>query len=166
MTKVKVRGFRIELGEIESVLAAQPGVARAAAAVREDQPGDKRLAGYAVPAPGATPDPAVLREACARVLPGYMVPLSRRHPLPRTPAVPRRETRRAAPAPPPVRRHAPGPRPPSASRPYATSSARYSASPTSESTTASSTWAAHSPPTAAVLVSPGWHGPAPASRSA
>jgi len=33
-----------------------------------------RLAGYVVPASGAELDPAVLREACGRVLPGYMVP--------------------------------------------------------------------------------------------
>jgi acyl carrier protein len=43
-------------------------------AVREDQPGDKRLAGYVVPAGGAVLDPARLREACGRALPGYMVP--------------------------------------------------------------------------------------------
>ncbi len=42
--------------------------------MREDQPGDKRLAGYVVPAAGAVLDPAGLREACGRVLPGYMVP--------------------------------------------------------------------------------------------
>jgi nonribosomal peptide synthetase DhbF len=74
--QVKVRGFRIELGEVESALAAQPGVAQAAVAVREDQPGDKRLVGYVVPASGAELDPVVLRAGVAKVLPGHMVPSS------------------------------------------------------------------------------------------
>ncbi|WP_141665880.1 non-ribosomal peptide synthetase [Streptomyces prasinus] len=72
--QVKIRGFRIELGEVESALAADPAVVRAAAVVREDAPGDKRLVGYVEPAPGAVPDPADLRAYLARELPHYMVP--------------------------------------------------------------------------------------------
>ncbi|WP_409240614.1 condensation domain-containing protein, partial [Streptomyces sp. PA5.6] len=81
--QVKLRGFRIELGEVEAALAAAPGVTSAAAVIREDRPGDRRLVGYVVPdgahgADGA--DGAVgidvdqVKKAVAARLPDFMVP--------------------------------------------------------------------------------------------
>jgi amino acid adenylation domain-containing protein len=57
--QVKVRGFRVELG--------------AAAAVREDRPGDKRLVAYVVPA-GTPPTARDLRRFLGQRLPSYLVP--------------------------------------------------------------------------------------------
>ncbi|MFE1755940.1 condensation domain-containing protein, partial [Streptomyces anandii] len=70
--QVKLRGFRIELGEVEAALAACPGVATAAAVIREDRPGDRRLVGYVV-ADGPV-DVAQVRKAVGARLPEYMVP--------------------------------------------------------------------------------------------
>ncbi len=71
--QVKVRGFRIELGEVEEALRGCAGVAEAAATVSEAD-GHRRLAGYVVPAPGATVEPEAVRRALGRTLPDYMVP--------------------------------------------------------------------------------------------
>jgi acyl carrier protein len=74
--QVKVRGVRLELGEIEAALAACPGVAEAAAFVREVGPGDRRLGACVVAAPGATVDPAELKRILGARLPEALVPSS------------------------------------------------------------------------------------------
>ncbi|MFJ8028860.1 amino acid adenylation domain-containing protein, partial [Streptomyces sp. NPDC096311] len=72
--QVKIRGFRVELGEVEAALNSHPDVVQSQVIAREDQPGDKRLAGYVVSAPGTSVDPAELRRFVERILPEFMVP--------------------------------------------------------------------------------------------
>ncbi len=72
--QVKIRGFRIELGEIESVLAKHPAVKSAAVAVREQQPGDKRLVAYATLRESSPPKLEDLRSFLKTKLPEYMLP--------------------------------------------------------------------------------------------
>jgi amino acid adenylation domain-containing protein len=72
--QVKLRGYRIELGEIESELLRHPAVSAAAAVLREDVPGDPRLAGYFVAKQGAEVTAADLRAHLRERLPEYMVP--------------------------------------------------------------------------------------------
>ena len=68
--QVKIRGYRIELGEVRAALAWVDGVEQAVVVAREDRPGDKRLVGYVT----GTADPAAVRTALAKRLPGYMIP--------------------------------------------------------------------------------------------
>ncbi len=72
--QVKVRGFRVEPGEVAAVLGRAPGVAQAVVIAREDTPGERRLAGYVVPVPGAAVDGRAVRGFAAGVLPEFMVP--------------------------------------------------------------------------------------------
>ena len=72
--QVKLRGFRIELGEIESVLRKHTGLQDSVVIVREDRPGDKRLAAYVVRKPDADVDADDLRGFTRESLPEYMVP--------------------------------------------------------------------------------------------
>src|SRR5262249_33409017 len=86
--QVKLRGFRVELGEIEAVLGQHPAVHEVVVVVREDSPGDKRLAAYIVPRPEQTPEIVELRSYLKRKLPEYMLPSAfvRLNALPSTPS--------------------------------------------------------------------------------
>ncbi|WP_342379995.1 amino acid adenylation domain-containing protein [Myxococcus stipitatus] len=74
--QVKLRGHRIELGEIEATLRQHPSIGDAVVLVREDVPGDQRLAAYVVPHAGKVVDAGDVRSFLQRRLPGYMVPAS------------------------------------------------------------------------------------------
>jgi amino acid adenylation domain-containing protein len=73
--QVKIRGYRIETGEIDMALRALPGVKAAAVIARDDQPGEKRLVAYYV-VDDASISARDLRDALARTLPDYMLPVA------------------------------------------------------------------------------------------
>ncbi|HXQ72015.1 MAG TPA: amino acid adenylation domain-containing protein, partial [Pyrinomonadaceae bacterium] len=73
-TQIKLRGFRIELGEIESALLRCDEIRECAVVAREDGPGEKRLVGYVVFAPGEALTFGQMRSVLSESLPDYMVP--------------------------------------------------------------------------------------------
>jgi amino acid adenylation domain-containing protein len=71
--QVKLRGYRIELGEIESVLRRHPAVSDAVVLLREDIPGEPRLAAYVIWTDDRVTS-AMLGEFATMFLPEYMLP--------------------------------------------------------------------------------------------
>jgi amino acid adenylation domain-containing protein len=72
--QVKLRGFRIEPDEISAVLMQHPAIQDTVVVLREDQPGDKRLVAYLVPAQSQLPTLSELHGFVQSKLPDYMVP--------------------------------------------------------------------------------------------
>lgn len=73
--QVKIRGHRVELGEIETTLRTHPAIGDAVVLLREDAPGDKRLAAYYSARPDSVePSGSVLRQYLGQRLPEYMIP--------------------------------------------------------------------------------------------
>ena len=71
--QVKIRGYRVEPGEVEAVLQNHPGVREAVVTVAGNDPADRRLIGYVLPArPGLTE--AELAAHLVQRLPDYMLP--------------------------------------------------------------------------------------------
>ncbi|MEV0388557.1 amino acid adenylation domain-containing protein [Nonomuraea sp. NPDC050643] len=104
--QIKIRGHRIEPGEVEAALVRHPAVRQAVAVAREDVPGQRRLVGYVVAAPGSV-TPAGLRRFLGDRLPAALVPSAfvRLDALPLT--VHRKVDKAALPAPPADRRELP-----------------------------------------------------------
>ena len=73
--QVKIRGIRVEPAEITALVTTHPHVTHAATVAREDEPGEKRLVTYLVPAPGRpAPTPDELRRHLAATLPQSLIP--------------------------------------------------------------------------------------------
>jgi len=74
--QVKIRGFRIELGEIEAAIIQHPSVREVVVLAREEEPENKRLVAYIVPAEkqGEKTNYNNLRLFLREKLPEYMVP--------------------------------------------------------------------------------------------
>jgi amino acid adenylation domain-containing protein len=72
--QVKIRGQRVELGEIEAWLREYSAVRDCAVAARGDQPDDKYLVAYVVPAEKESLNTHEIRNFLLRNLPAYMVP--------------------------------------------------------------------------------------------
>lgn len=73
--QVKLRGFRVDLRHVERVLEQDDSVGRALARVLSQGTPEARLVAYVTGTNGqGLPDPALVRAAAARRLPGHMVP--------------------------------------------------------------------------------------------
>lgn len=72
--QVKIRGYRIELAEVESAVEKLQDVKQAVAMVREDEPGNKKLAVYVLMNDGKNFSAAKIRSHLKSVLPDYMMP--------------------------------------------------------------------------------------------
>jgi amino acid adenylation domain-containing protein len=73
-SQVKIRGNLIEIAELEMALLEDPGVAAAAVAVKDIEPGGPSLIAYLVPHRGATPRADDLRMRLKRTVPDFMMP--------------------------------------------------------------------------------------------
>ncbi|TWU67119.1 Polyketide synthase PksJ [Crateriforma conspicua] len=73
-SQIKLDGHRIELGEIDAAMLNHPNVVQAAAVLREDIPGEKRLVGYVIASNPGAADLSQMRKMLEQRLPAYMIP--------------------------------------------------------------------------------------------
>lgn len=72
--QVKIRGYRIEPGEVEAAIEKHEAIKDVVVAVREDDPGLKRLVAYIVFRESVAVSPGDLRSFLKPKLPDYMLP--------------------------------------------------------------------------------------------
>lgn len=71
---VKIRGLRVDLGEVEAALMTTKLAREAVAVAIEDASGEKRLAAYFVPRPGAEISAQNFRRCLRGQIPAHMIP--------------------------------------------------------------------------------------------